>query len=80
MQRNLKKQIKEEVSSDVVTENRYLNAKEVRKVDNTTSEFSQVNIQRMIDNTVRAEMNTISNQVINKLERQMRNEKVRRGY
>ena len=80
MQRNLKKQIKEEVSSDVVTENRYLNAKEVRKVDNTTSEFSQVNIQRMIDNTVRAEMNTLSNQVINKLERQMRNEKVRRGY
>ncbi len=80
MQHNLKKQIKEEVTSDVVTENRRTNAKEIRKMDTSTREMSQVNIQRMIDNTVRAEMNTISNQVISKLERQMRNEKIRRGY
>ena len=80
MRHNLTRQIKEEVKSDVVTESHNVNAKEVVTTDNTTQQISQVNIQRMIDNTVRSEMNTISNQVMSKIERQMRNEKIRRGY
>ena len=80
MKHNLTRQIKEEVKSDVVTENRHTNAKEVVTTDSTTQQLSQVNIQRMIDSTVRSEMNTISNQVMSKIERQMRNEKIRRGY
>lgn len=80
MSHNLKKQIKDEVRSDTITENHLVNAKEVVTSDNSMQQISQVNIQRMIDSTVRSEMNAISNQVLSKLERQMRNEKIRRGY
>ncbi len=80
MKHNLTRQIKEEVKSDVISEERHTNAKEIVTTDSTSQQISQVNIQRMIDNTVRSEMNSISNQVMSKIERQMRNEKIRRGY
>ncbi|WP_155830726.1 hypothetical protein [Butyrivibrio sp. AE3009] len=80
MQHNISKQIKEDVKSDVITSNNYINSREVITNSNVSEQLNAVNIQRMIDSKIQSEMNTISNRVMNKIERQMRNEKARRGY
>lgn len=80
MQHNISRQIKEDVKSDVITSNNYVNSKEVITNSSISEQISAVNLQKMIDSKIQSEMNTISNQVMNKIERQMRNEKARRGY
>ena len=80
MQRNITKNIKQDVSSEIVTESHHKNIKEVVTTDNTTEQISASQIQRMIENSVQSEMSSISDKVIRGLERKMLNEKVRRGY
>nr|MCR5403080.1 hypothetical protein [Butyrivibrio sp.] len=56
------------------------NNRVVQTTDTQKNNISAYDIERMIEHGVKSQMNTISNQVIGKLERQMRNEKTRRGY
>ncbi len=80
LQNNISKQINKEIRSESVTEDRVINKQEVITNQTTSNNISAFDIQKLIESGVKREMNTISNQVINKLERQMRNEKARRGY
>ncbi len=80
MQHNITKTIKEDVSSEVVNESHHKNAKQIVTTDSSTEQINAVQLQRLIENSVQAEMNAISDKVIGKLERKMHNEKIRRGY
>ncbi|WP_029322092.1 hypothetical protein [Butyrivibrio sp. AE3004] len=80
LKNNISRQVKSEIRNETVSENNVTNRRQVVTTETSSSSISSSDIQKMIENGVKREMNTISNQVINKLERQMRNEKVRRGY
>lgn len=77
---SITKQIKSQENIESITENRVNTQKQVQTTETTNTQISSYDIERMIEDGVKSQMNTISNQVINKLERQMRNEKIRRGY
>ena len=80
METNLQKQIKKDIDTQVVTENHVTHQTEIRTTDNQVRHLSARDVEQLVENGVQSRMNTISNQVLNKLERQMRNEKMRRGY
>ncbi len=80
METNLQKQIKKDVDTQVVTENHVTHQTEIRTNDNQVRHLSARDVEQLVENEVQSRMNNISNQVLNKLERQMRNEKMRRGY
>ncbi len=80
MQNNISRQMNKTVQSDVVTENKVVNTTQVVTNETQKNQLSRRDIEQLIDNGVRSQMSTISNQVMNKIERQMRNEKMRRGY
>ena len=80
MQHNISKQIKEDVTSEVITTNSHTSNTQFVSNDNVVSQINEVSLQRMIDSKIQQEMSTISTQVMGRIERQMRNEKIRRGY
>ena len=80
MQSNISKQVKKDVREEVNIENRSVSTNETRTNENVSSQIQDYDIERMIENGVKREMSAISNEVMNKIERQMRNEKMRRGY
>ena len=80
MQSNISKQVKKDVREEVHIENRSVSTNETRTNENVSSQIQDYDIERMIENGVKREMSAISNEVMNKIERQMRNEKMRRGY
>ncbi|MCR5402663.1 MAG: hypothetical protein K6E91_02455 [Butyrivibrio sp.] len=80
MQHSISKQIKKVEMADVVTENRTTNVTQVTSNDNVRQQLRTRDIEQMIENGIKSQMNTISNQVMGKIERQMKNEKMRRGY
>ncbi len=80
LRHNITRQISTELHNEAISEEHVTNRRQIQTTETTNNQISAVDIERMIESGVKREMNTISNQVINKLERQMRNEKVRRGY
>ncbi len=80
LRNNISRQISSEIRNETISEENVTNKRQIQTTETTNNQISAVDIQRMIESGVKKEMNTISNQVIGKLERQMRNEKVRRGY
>ena len=80
MQSNISRQINRTVDSSVVTENHVRNSTQVVTNENVTNTLSRRDIEQLVENGVKSRMNTLSNQVMNKIEKQMRNEKMRRGY
>ncbi len=80
LQNNISRQINKEIRSESVTQDQIINKQQVVTNQTTQSSISAYDIQKLIENGVKHEMNTISNQVMTRLERQMKNEKARRGY
>ena len=80
LQSNISRQIKKQENIESVIENRVDTVRQIQTSQTNTTQISSYDIERMIEDGVKSQMNTISNQVMNKLERQMRNEKIRRGY
>ena len=80
MERNLSTKVQKDITTEVVTENRHTNSRIEQINETSEQQLKQTDIRRMIENGVRNEMNAISNQVFQRLESQMRNEKIRRGY
>lgn len=80
MEHNISRQLKKQVKSDVITENHVTNATEIRSNETQSRQLRTRDIEQMIENGIKSSMNSISNQVMTKIERQMRNEKMRRGY
>jgi hypothetical protein len=80
MENNIQKQIKKDIDTQVVTENHVTHQTEVRTSDTNVKHLTARDVEQLVENGVKSQMNTISNQVLTKLERQMRNEKMRRGY
>ncbi len=80
LQNNISKQINKEVQTTVINEEHVTTNRQVQTTSTNRSQLSAYDIEKMIERGVQSQMNTISNQVIGKLERQMRNEKTRRGY
>ncbi len=80
MQHNISKQINKTTEQAQVTENKVTRATEVVQNETQINQLRRRDIEMMIENGVKSQMGTISNQVMNKIERQMRNEKMRRGY
>jgi hypothetical protein len=80
METNLQKQIKKDIDTQVITENHVTHQTEVRTSDTKVSHLTARDVEQLVENGVKSQMNTISNQVLTKIEKQMRNEKMRRGY
>ncbi len=80
MQTNLNRQLNKTVTSEVVTENRVVNQTQVVQNETRQTQLKRSDIEQLIENGVKSQMGNISNQVMNKIERQMRNEKIRRGF
>lgn len=57
-----------------------INTTEVVKKETQVDQINRREIEQMITNGVRSQVDTISNQVIRKIEKQFKNEKMRRGY
>ncbi len=80
LRQDMSRQIRHEVSQESVIESR---SSRTTQVVNQVSEQQTLNerqIRQMIDAGIKDQVSTISNQVFRKLETQMRNEKIRRGY
>ena len=80
MRQDLTRQIRTESSSDVVTQTQTNSTQTIVNNEQTTQTVDNRMIQQMINEGVRNQVSAISNQVFRKLESQMRNEKIRRGY
>ncbi len=80
MQSNLNKQMNKTVQNEVVTENRVVHQTQVVQNETQQTQLRRRDIEQLIENGVKSQMSTISNQVMNKIERQMKNDKMRRGF
>ena len=80
LENNITKKIDREVKTETITEQNVINNRTIETNETINSQLTTYDIEKMIENGVRSQMGTISNKVIGKLERQMRNEKIRRGY
>ncbi len=80
MQNNIQRQMNKTVQSDVVTENRVVHETQVVTNESRQNELRRRDIEQLIENGVKSQMSTLSNKVINRIERTMKNEKMRRGY
>jgi len=80
MHQDLSRQINSETVHDTVTQTNTTREHTVVNNSETVRNIDERRIRQMIDEGVRSQVSTISNQVFRKLETQMRNEKIRRGY
>ena len=80
MEKSFSRHINKNVETEVVTNNRTEHITEVRTNESEVNQLSARDVQQMITSEMRSQMQAISNQVIGKIERQMKNEKMRRGY
>ena len=80
LENNISRKIDKEVRTETITEQNIVNNRTVETNQTISNQLTTYDIEKMIENGVKSQMGTISNQVIGKLERQMRNEKIRRGY
>ncbi|MCR5594699.1 MAG: hypothetical protein K6G12_02520 [Lachnospiraceae bacterium] len=80
MYTDLSHKIETVTSQDTVNERHTTNTQTVISHDTVNQGMSEYEIRKMIDAGVKNQVSAISNQVFRKLENQMRNEKIRRGY
>lgn len=80
MKSNIKKNIKKEVETQIIEENHVTNTTQVVTNETQVNHLTARDVQQLVENGVKSQMNTLSSQVMTKIERQMRNEKMRRGY
>lgn len=80
IQKNLFRQINKATEQAVATENRTVKTTEIKNYDTQVNRLSNRDIERLIENGVQSRMASLSNRVMNKIEKQMKNEKMRRGY
>ena len=80
MQKNISRQIGKTTESSALIENHTTKTTEVITGDTQVNRLKARDIEQLIENGVRSKMATISDQVMNRIEKQMRNEKMRRGY
>ncbi len=80
METNLQRNIKKDVETQIIEETKTVHQTEVRTNENQVRHLTSKDVQQLVENGIKSQMGTISNQVMTKLERQMRNEKMRRGY
>ena len=80
MHQDLTRRISEETVHDTVTQTNTTRESTVINNTETVRNIDERQIRQMIDEGVKSQVSAISNQVFRKLETQMRNEKVRRGY
>lgn len=80
MHQDLTRQIKNETSHDTVTQTNTTTQHTIVNNEQYIRNIDERQIQQMIDTGVKSQISAISNQVFRKLETQMRNEKIRRGY
>ncbi|MBR1669724.1 MAG: hypothetical protein IJ695_03415 [Butyrivibrio sp.] len=80
LETNIQKQINKTVETQVINENHVTQQNVVRTNNQRETQITARDVEAIVQNEVRNKMNTISNQVMNKIERQMKNEKMRRGY
>ena len=80
METNLSKQINRTVESQTINENHVTHENIVRTNNVKETSLTSRDVEQIVENEVKSRMNSISNQVLTKLERQMKNEKMRRGY
>ena len=80
LENNITKKIDREVKTETITEQNVINNRTIETNETINSGLTTYDIEKMIESGVKSQMGTISNKVIGKLERQMRNEKIRRGY
>ena len=80
MHQDLTRQIRSETSHDTVTETNTTSSHMIVNNEQFVKNIDERQIRQMIDTGVKSQISAISNQVFRKLETQMRNEKIRRGY
>ena len=80
MHQDLTRQIRSETSHDTVTETNTTSSHVIVNNQQSVRNIDERQIRQMIDSGVKSQISAISNQVFRKLETQMRNEKIRRGY
>ena len=80
METNLQKQINRTVQTQSVTENHVVNQTSVETTNTRQVSLSARDVEQLVENEIKSKMNSLTGQVMNKIERQMRNEKMRRGY
>ena len=80
MESNIRKNVKKDVETRIIEENRVTHQTEIHTNETQVSHLTARDVQQLVENGVKSQMSTISNQVLTKLERQMKNEKMRRGY
>ena len=80
MEKNFSKHMNKNVESEVITTNKTEHTTEIRAGESQVNQISARDVQQMITSEMKSQMQAISNQVIGKIERQMKNEKMRRGY
>ena len=80
MHQDLTRQIRNETVHETETQINTTRQSTVINNTETVRNIDERQIRRMIDEGVRSQVSAISNQVFRKLETQMRNEKIRRGY
>ena len=80
MHQDLTRQIRSETSHDTVTETNTTSSHVIVNNEQFVKNIDERQIRQMIDTGVKSQISAISNQVFRKLETQMRNEKIRRGY
>lgn len=80
MHQDISRQIRNETIHDTETQINTTRQSTVINNTETVRNIDERRIQQMIDEGVKSQVSAISNQVFRKLETQMRNEKVRRGY
>ncbi|MCR4997044.1 MAG: hypothetical protein K6A61_07065 [Butyrivibrio sp.] len=80
IQKNISRQIGKNTENSSIIEKHTTNTTEVVTGDTQVNRLRTRDIEQLIENGVRSNMAAISDQVMNRIEKQMRNEKVRRGY
>jgi hypothetical protein len=80
IQKYLSRQINKATEQAAATENHTVKTTEIKNYDTQVNKLSSRDIERLIENGVQSRMASLSNSVMNKIEKQMKNEKMRRGY
>ncbi|MBO4457638.1 MAG: hypothetical protein J5802_07955 [Butyrivibrio sp.] len=80
IQKNLAKQINKTSEHSALTENHISKTTEIINNETQVNRLSRRDIEQLIENGVQSRITSLSNRVMKKIEKQMKNEKMRRGY
>ncbi|MBO4900812.1 MAG: hypothetical protein J5509_11045 [Lachnospiraceae bacterium] len=80
LMQDVSRQIRNQRESETITEHNTSTTRQVINNETVNQTVNERQIRQMIDAGVKAQMSAISNQVARRMETQLRNEKIRRGY